>query len=329
MATLTSRAATITTVNAGGGEDADWSPTGGTLAQAFGASSDGTSLYASADIDPINNATVSTYRLKFTGFDFSAIPTGSTINSVTFGIRARTAFAVLDTVVLPDFGGGGGGNLTHVLKFYNSSGGATINQYSDAAVCQYRVRTVLSNSAYALISEALGSTTDGNGHTSNAVSFFTLNNVKSAGLTMELGFYDETQSDEVIRISAYDVFITVDYTAPNPPGSFTLTSPTNGQANIDTTALTLSWTEATGFTTYTVVVSENADLSTPEIEETGLTDESLDLSSGLPSTPKRWYWQVTAINGVGSTTSSIFSFTTLGFSEGRTRTRTASRRARV
>lgn len=214
MAQVTSYASTVTTVDPAPLETADWVATGGTLTQAFGASSNGTTLYAYSDIDAAGFGIVSTFRVKFTGFDFSAIPPGSTINSVSFTIRARTVFAVVDAIVLPNFGGVSGGNTTHPLKFYNSSGGATINEYTDLNVCKYKVRVPLSNFGYQAITHELGAASDTAEETDNAVSFFTLANLQSSGLTAELGFYDEDQADESIRISAYGMFLVVDYTPP-------------------------------------------------------------------------------------------------------------------
>ena len=105
--------------------------------------------------------------------------------------------------------------------------------------------------------------------------------------------------------AAYEgVYLYKDNPPPNVPE---LASPTNGSAGVST-APTFIWNAAEGAATYNLVLSPNANLSSPIINRTGLTTTSYSAST-LPSYPT-YYWGVEAVNPYGTSWSSIWSFTT-------------------
>ncbi len=92
------------------------------------------------------------------------------------------------------------------------------------------------------------------------------------------------------------------------PGAFTLLSPANGKGQVSKTP-SFDWSDSAGASTYSIVVSTNSDLSSPVINQAGLTSSSF--TSGVTLASKTtYYWKVTATNAYGSTSSSVFSFTT-------------------
>lgn len=103
------------------------------------------------------------------------------------------------------------------------------------------------------------------------------------------------------------------------PSGFTLSSPASGAA-VETTAVTLDWTQTVQFRDVTlhyapfaadefmVVVADNAELTNP-IVDTSTTATTLQLVELEHDTT--YYWSVTAHNANGSTASdAVFSFTT-------------------
>jgi 6-phosphogluconolactonase (cycloisomerase 2 family) len=101
-------------------------------------------------------------------------------------------------------------------------------------------------------------------------------------------------------------------TGNNPPRDFTLASPADGATDVSRLPVFL-WNPSVdpdGDTvTYTIVVSENADLSAPVINQSGISGTSYTPSSSLAATTT-YYWRVTATDGVDSTNSETRSFTT-------------------
>lgn len=100
--------------------------------------------------------------------------------------------------------------------------------------------------------------------------------------------------------------------SPGPvlPGNFNLLTPANGATDVAKTSTSFDWANSSAVDTYTIVVDNNSDFSSPEVSATGLT------SSNYTSTVKlaentTYYWKVTAINTDGSTDcNTVFSFTT-------------------
>lgn len=83
-----------------------------------------------------------------------------------------------------------------------------------------------------------------------------------------------------------------------PPLPFALTSPAPG-TYVTTAMPTLEWETSSLAETYTVTIDDNANLSSPLLVQTGITDTSFDVPAGL-LTNGIVYWQVTAENSDGS-----------------------------
>lgn len=96
---------------------------------------------------------------------------------------------------------------------------------------------------------------------------------------------------------------------PTPPPAPVLVSPTNGATGRPLTNSTVTWSVATGATSYSVELSLSNDFSAPLQSQTNLTGTSANFSnlSGLTT----YYWRVGATNNVGTTWSTAWSFTTL------------------
>lgn len=92
-----------------------------------------------------------------------------------------------------------------------------------------------------------------------------------------------------------------------PPGVPTLIAPANGSAGVSTSP-TFSWNAASNATSYNLFVSTNANLSSPVINQSGLTATSY-AGSGLSVGPT-YYWAVEAVNAYGNSFSSVWNFTT-------------------
>ncbi|MDP4181381.1 MAG: cellulase family glycosylhydrolase, partial [Bacillota bacterium] len=95
------------------------------------------------------------------------------------------------------------------------------------------------------------------------------------------------------------------------PGAFNLISPDNNFVGAGIRP-EFKWSLATEGLSYSIVVSKNSDLSSPVINVNRLTGSSYipdkDLELGV-----KYYWKVTAVNNIGSTspTNGVFSFTTI------------------
>ncbi len=100
--------------------------------------------------------------------------------------------------------------------------------------------------------------------------------------------------------------IALDTTAPTAP---TLASPTNGQTLINAIP-SFTWTASTDSSTitYELLIDNNADFSSPEISQTGLTSTSFTPSSISAGT---FNWKVRAKDAAGNlgAYSSVFTFT--------------------
>lgn len=93
------------------------------------------------------------------------------------------------------------------------------------------------------------------------------------------------------------------------PGAFSLLTPANGATGVSRTATAFDWGDSSSATSYAIVVSTSSSLTNPVIDVTGLTASAYTSTVTLGSRTK-YYWQVTATNASGSTSSSVFSFTT-------------------
>jgi hypothetical protein len=86
-----------------------------------------------------------------------------------------------------------------------------------------------------------------------------------------------------------------------------LASPSNGATGIDLSP-TLSWNEVVGATSYTVQVSESADMSSPVVDQSGVAATSLSVGPLDASTI--YHWRVRANNADADLWSVVWSFVT-------------------
>lgn len=93
------------------------------------------------------------------------------------------------------------------------------------------------------------------------------------------------------------------------PDQVTLVSPASNETDVSLTP-TLVWNSAYRAAAYNLVVSANADLSSPGVDASGLADTTIELDSLGGDT--RYYWRVCATNDHGAGTWSVTdSFTTV------------------
>lgn len=92
------------------------------------------------------------------------------------------------------------------------------------------------------------------------------------------------------------------------PGPVVLGSPDDDASAVRSTP-TFSWQPARDAAYYRFVLSASSDLSDPLVETTGLSATSYRPAADLVA-GTRYYWQVTAVNGVGTTASDTRSLTT-------------------
>ncbi|MEI6779223.1 MAG: fibronectin type III domain-containing protein, partial [Chloroflexales bacterium] len=93
----------------------------------------------------------------------------------------------------------------------------------------------------------------------------------------------------------------------SPPCVPQLVAPSHQATGVSTTP-TCSWQATVGVTSYRVVVSPNADLTSPVYDQAGLTGTSQAVSGLAANTS--YYWRVSAVNANGATPSTVRSFTT-------------------
>lgn len=103
--------------------------------------------------------------------------------------------------------------------------------------------------------------------------------------------------------------VIVDFALPtqvqNPPGAFALLTPTNGETDV-VVAPTLSWEPASGASSYGLLLADNPGLSSPIIDQSGLTGTSLVVADGMLDLSTTYYWGVIASNAIGDTDSTPY-----------------------
>jgi hypothetical protein len=103
------------------------------------------------------------------------------------------------------------------------------------------------------------------------------------------------------------------FTPAVAPGAFALNLPANGATGTSTVP-SFQWALSSNSDTYTLVVDDNADFSSPTINVSGIVNPSYS-PQGNPLLPNTvHYWKVTSTNTYGSTVSTpgSASFTTIG-----------------
>jgi len=106
--------------------------------------------------------------------------------------------------------------------------------------------------------------------------------------------------------AAYEPVLLVASLANPPPGVPNLTSPANNTTRVSPSP-TFTWQAAQNATSYTLVVSTNANLSTPIINVSGIAGTSYSYGGSLTQGTS-YYWAVTAVNANGTGRSNIWRF---------------------
>ena len=84
------------------------------------------------------------------------------------------------------------------------------------------------------------------------------------------------------------------------PGPFNLVAPANGESDVSPTP-TLKWTNSSNVSTYTVMLDNDSDFTSPIINVSGLTETSYEVAAGLlDSGCNTYYWRVRAFNSNGT-----------------------------
>lgn len=100
--------------------------------------------------------------------------------------------------------------------------------------------------------------------------------------------------------------ITVDVFAaappPPPPAAFNLLDPTNDEF-VATLLPTLDWSDSSGQDNYLLTIDDNADFSSPIVNNLSVLGSSIQLSPGTVADNTRYYWKVVAVNAFGNTAS--------------------------
>lgn len=109
-------------------------------------------------------------------------------------------------------------------------------------------------------------------------------------------------SEDTITV---DVFSAV---PPPVPGPFNLVSPANNSNTTDTTP-TLDWSDSSDADSYRLTFDDNADFSSPIINNLDVFGSSeITLSPGTATIGNTYYWKVVAVNPFGSTNSTPVSY---------------------
>jgi hypothetical protein len=143
---------------------------------------------------------------------------------------------------------------------------------------------------------------DGNGtfDATGAEASTTYSSVGVRNVTLRVTDSNGRTDDDTITV---DVFSAV---PPPPPGAFNLLSPLNGANTTDTTP-TLDWSDSSAADAYRITFDDNADFSSPIINNFEVSGSEVTLSPGTVSIGTTYYWKVTAVNPFGTTASTPVS----------------------
>ena len=157
-----------------------------------------------------------------------------------------------------------------------------------------------------------------------------LNNQPYSGQNIQIDLYKITSTENdglvyqssITPTSTDNLSITVNNVGANeswmadlkrtatPPSFFHQVAPDDGE--VASTTPTLTWTAANGAASYNLKVSVNKDLSSPVINQTGISGTNYSVRTAL-TTGQKYYWNVTAVNSNGSTpvsNNAVYSFIT-------------------
>lgn len=125
----------------------------------------------------------------------------------------------------------------------------------------------------------------------------------AAPLSLSSAFQLPTFGPESIPGTGEELSITIE-APPSPPGPFVYISPADGASGVDA-PVTLSWSDASGATTYEVQLSEQNPPGFAGV--TNGTAFQVETQTGTS-----YYWRIVANGPGGSTAGTIWSFTTSG-----------------
>ena len=98
--------------------------------------------------------------------------------------------------------------------------------------------------------------------------------------------------------------------AAGPQAGVFLTAPDDGTTNVPVSGISFTWTTVQGADSYDIVISANADMSSPVESKAGTTATAYTLTATLDNNAP-YYWQVTAKKaGQALDTSNVSTFTT-------------------
>jgi hypothetical protein len=143
---------------------------------------------------------------------------------------------------------------------------------------------------------------DGNGtfDATGAEASTTYSTVGVRNVTLRVTDSNGRTDDDTITV---DVFSAV---PPPPPGAFNLLSPLNGANTTDTTP-TLDWSDSANADAYRLTFDDNADFSSPIINNFEVSGSEVTLSPGTVVIGSTYYWKVTAVNPFGTVASTPVS----------------------
>ncbi len=143
------------------------------------------------------------------------------------------------------------------------------------------------------------------------IDLYKITSTENDGLAFQSSITPESTTDisfSINNVAANDSWMVVLKKTASAPNFFHPMTPDDGEVALATP--TLTWSAAQGATSYTVKVSTHKDLSSPVINESGITGTSYTVGTALTNGQK-YYWQVTAVNSSGSRTVSnhgVYSF---------------------
>ncbi|MBS1832161.1 MAG: S8 family serine peptidase, partial [Acidobacteria bacterium] len=146
---------------------------------------------------------------------------------------------------------------------------------------------------------SLGSIAAGSSATANT----SLTASSNGTITVPVAAASSSYGESFSGAASFQVVVTT--AAPNLPGAASNPSPADGTASVATGGA-LSWSAASNATGYDVFLG----VTSPPSFYTTTTSAAANFSGLAAGT--RYYWQVVARNGSGSTPSAIWSFTTAG-----------------
>ncbi|GMQ56150.1 discoidin domain-containing protein [Vallitalea sediminicola] len=126
-------------------------------------------------------------------------------------------------------------------------------------------------------------------------------------------YITDAGGDSAARIYEFQIMGYKDNTSPTLPGNFDLLSPANDLSWISRTNTSFDWGDSINASGYQIVVDDNSDFSSPEINVSDINDSNYTSNITLNRLTK-YYWKVIGINSNGSTQcNSISSFKTSFF----------------